>query len=199
MLVEVYLAKAFSTDPAEDGDDLMFVWCYSISLRVSCLSSRRTFDGIAPPHFYGEMVKTELGCQVLHDKGHFSDFTHFIRQHGLDSEDSDIILNLKSFLWAVGNIGASERGVPFLEDDEIIPMILDIAEQSPVLSVRGTCFFVLGLIASTPQGAEILSDYGWIATTTPLGSTTGMCIPEDISKFMMVRFTAFVLASINTP
>lgn len=47
------------------------------------------------------MVKTELGCQVLHDKGHFSDFTHFIRQHGYDSDDSDIILRLKSVLWAV--------------------------------------------------------------------------------------------------
>jgi hypothetical protein len=59
------------------------------------------FDGIAPPHLYGEMVKTDLGCQVLHDKGHFSDFTHFIRQHGYDSDDSDIILKLKSVLWAV--------------------------------------------------------------------------------------------------
>ena len=47
------------------------------------------------------MVKTELGCQVLQEKGHFSDFTHFIRQHGYDSDDSDIILRLKSVLWAV--------------------------------------------------------------------------------------------------
>jgi len=112
------------------------------------------FDGIAPPHFYGEMVKTDLGCQVLLDKGHFGDFTHFIRQHGFDSDDSDIILKLKSVLWAVvcgimelyrsstntvvqGNIGATEKGIPFLEDDDIIPMIIDIASNSPVLSVRG--------------------------------------------------------------
>ncbi|KAG8812201.1 hypothetical protein FRC17_002142 [Serendipita sp. 399] len=166
VLVEVYLSKALTTDPAEEGDDLL------------------VFDGIAPPHFYGEMVKTELGCQVLAEKGHFSDFTHFIRQHGFDSEDSDIILKLKSVLWAVGNIGASDGGIPFLEDDEIIPVIIEIAEASPVLSVRGTCFFVLGLIASTEQGAEILSDYGWMAATTALGLPTGMCIPVDIEKFM---------------
>lgn len=57
------------------------------------------------------MVKTELGCQVLHDKGHFSDFTHFIRQHGFDSEDSDIILKLKSVLWAVVSTISSIDGL----------------------------------------------------------------------------------------
>ena len=36
-----------------------------------------------------------------------------------------------------GNIGAAERGLPFLEEEEIIPAILDIAEKSLVLSVRG--------------------------------------------------------------
>lgn len=36
-----------------------------------------------------------------------------------------------------GNIGAAERGLPFLEEEELIPSILNIAEGSPVLSVRG--------------------------------------------------------------
>lgn len=47
------------------------------------------------------MAKTELGCQVLHEKGHFAEFALFIRQHGLEKEDSEVILKLKSFLWAV--------------------------------------------------------------------------------------------------
>ena len=61
----------------------------------------RAFDGIVPPHFYGVMAKTELGCQVLHQKGHFSEFAQFIKKHGLEQEDPDIILKLKSILWAV--------------------------------------------------------------------------------------------------
>jgi hypothetical protein len=36
-----------------------------------------------------------------------------------------------------GNIGGTEKGIPFLEDDEIIPFIIDMAGSSPVLSVRG--------------------------------------------------------------
>ena len=59
------------------------------------------FDGIVPPHFYGVMAKTELGCQVLQQKGHFSEFAQFIKKHGLEQEDPDIILKLKSILWAV--------------------------------------------------------------------------------------------------
>lgn len=36
-----------------------------------------------------------------------------------------------------GNVGATEGGLPFLEEEEIIPSILDIAEHSPIPSVRG--------------------------------------------------------------
>jgi rapamycin-insensitive companion of mTOR len=47
------------------------------------------------------MAKTELGCQVLQQKGHFGEFSQFIKKHGLEQEDSDLILKLKSVLWAV--------------------------------------------------------------------------------------------------
>ncbi|KAH7885334.1 Rapamycin-insensitive companion of mTOR, N-term-domain-containing protein [Phlebopus sp. FC_14] len=164
--VEIFLAKVFSSEAAEDDEDIL------------------AFDGVVPPHFYGEMSKTELGCQVLSERGHFTEFSHFIRQHGLESEDLELILKLKSILWAVGNVGATEGGLPFLEEEDIIPSILEIAEHSLIPSVRGTCFFVLGLISSTTQGAEILDDYQWEATLSPLGLPTGLCIPVDLDKFI---------------
>ncbi|KAG6337319.1 hypothetical protein ID866_1781 [Astraeus odoratus] len=164
--IEIFLAKVFSSEATEDDEDIL------------------AFDGVVPPHFYGEMSKTELGCQVLSERGHFAEFSHFIRQHGLESEDLEVILKLKSILWAVGNVGATEGGLPFLEEEEIIPSILAIAEHSLIPSVRGTCFFVLGLISSTLQGAEILDDYRWEATLSPLGHPTGLCIPVDLDKFI---------------
>lgn len=54
-----------------------------------------------PPHFYGEMAKSALGAQVLQEKGHFADFADFIRQHGLEDDDVELISKLKSVLWAV--------------------------------------------------------------------------------------------------
>jgi hypothetical protein len=47
------------------------------------------------------MAKTELGCQILQEKGHFSEFSQFIRKHSQESEDTDLIMKLKSILWAV--------------------------------------------------------------------------------------------------
>ncbi|KAF8517336.1 Rapamycin-insensitive companion of mTOR, N-term-domain-containing protein [Gautieria morchelliformis] len=166
--IEAYLAKAFSPNGLDDDDDML------------------VFEGTVPPHFYGTMAKTELGCQVLTEKGHFAEFAHFIRQHGLEKEDFDLILKLKSVLWAVGNIGATERGLPFMEEEDLIPTITDIARKTPILSVRGTCFFVLGLISSTTLGAEVLDDYGWEATTSPLGVPTGLAIPINIQEFVSV-------------
>ncbi|KIO29376.1 hypothetical protein M407DRAFT_70503 [Tulasnella calospora MUT 4182] len=136
--------------------------------------------------YLAQIAKTELGCQVLSDKGHFAEFAHVMRQHGMESDDLDLIVKLKSVLWAVGNIGAALGGLPFLEEEGIIPNILDIAETSQVLSVRGTAFFVLGLISSTLQGAELLQEFEWEATLTPLGDTTGLCVPLDVAGFVQI-------------
>jgi rapamycin-insensitive companion of mTOR len=68
----------------------------------------REFDGTVPSHFYGEMSKTELGCQVLQEKGHFSEFSDFIRRHGFECGDPELILKLKSILWAVVSSATAE-------------------------------------------------------------------------------------------
>ncbi|EDR13794.1 uncharacterized protein LACBIDRAFT_309182 [Laccaria bicolor S238N-H82] len=178
--VEVFLAKVFNTSNLADEDEDLLA-----------------FDGTVPPHFYGEMSKTELGCQILQEKGHFTEFSQFIRRHSNESEDTDLIMKLKSILWAVGNVGATEGGLHFLEEEEIIPSVLEIAENSPISSVRGTCFFVLGLISSTSQGAEILDDYNWEATLSPLGMPTGLCIPSDVDKFISIPSWSQHIPQIN--
>jgi hypothetical protein len=53
------------------------------------------------------------------------------------------------------------------------------------ISLR-TCFYILGLISSTPLGSEILIDYGWEATLSPLGLPTGMVIPTALDQFLAV-------------
>lgn len=59
------------------------------------------FDGVAPLHFYGELVKTAEGRMILEAKGHFREFVDVIRTHGMESSDLEIIAKLKSVLWAV--------------------------------------------------------------------------------------------------
>ncbi|KLO15978.1 hypothetical protein SCHPADRAFT_823888 [Schizopora paradoxa] len=165
--IEVYLSRELNYNPMED-------------------EPYRNFEGTAPRHFYGEIAKTEFGCQILHEKGHFEEFAYFIRTHGFECEDFEIIHKLKSILWVIGHVGASPGGLHFLEEDNLIPIILEIAELSAVLSVRGTCFYALGLISSTAPGAEILDDDDWESTLSPLGVPTGLCYPSNVEKFVAV-------------
>lgn len=112
-------------------------------------TNRAGADGTPPPHFYGELVKTVEGRQLLASKGHFQAFVDTIRQHGLEQQDLQIISDLKTALWAVGNIGSSAGGLTFLEADGVVDDIAGIAETSNVFSVRGFVFSILGLIQVT--------------------------------------------------
>jgi len=64
-----------------------------------------------PQHFYGEMTKTDFGCQILHEKTHFKEFSQIIRQHSLESEDMELIMKLKSVLWAVVGVSVLCCGI----------------------------------------------------------------------------------------
>jgi len=97
----------------------------------------RTFSGVVPLHFYGELTKTAEGCRILEEKGHFDEFAEVIVNYKDEDEDLERIVKLKSCLWAVGNIGANDGGVPFLEKSGIVREIVSIAEQSSVVSLKG--------------------------------------------------------------
>jgi len=56
---------------------------------------------ILTPHFYGELTRTEEGCELLKRKGHFADYARYIREHCAESKDPVIISELKSLLWVV--------------------------------------------------------------------------------------------------
>ncbi|KAK0549981.1 hypothetical protein OC846_002598 [Tilletia horrida] len=154
---------------------------------LSVAAAGDSYDGTVPPHFYGELAKTAEGCAALKQKGHFGEFAAYLRRHAKECEDTDVIARLKSVLWTVGNIGATPRGLSFLEAEDVISTVVEIAEQSAVLSVRGVAFFVIGMIASTQQGAEVLLDYGWRTAWTPMGLPTGVSIPVDLDAFLGIE------------
>ncbi|KAA1078672.1 hypothetical protein PGTUg99_011011 [Puccinia graminis f. sp. tritici] len=142
-------------------------------------------DGSPPPHFYGELVKTAEGREMLTSKGHFDEFVKTIRKHGREENDLEVINEVKTALWAIGNIGASVGGLTFLETECVVEDMVSIAESSNVFSVRGTCYFVLGLISSTTEGSELLEDAGWATVLTPLGMITGICVPTRLNEFIV--------------
>lgn len=90
--LEVSLAQAMQIGP-KDLDPL--------NTAASSLASSAAFDGVIPLHFYGELVKTSEGRMILDAKGHFREFADFIRTHGMEDTDKELMDKLKSVLWAV--------------------------------------------------------------------------------------------------
>lgn len=177
-IIEASLAKAFIDQPEADDTNRMSVFQDEPDLEA---------DGHVPPHFYRELSRTEEGCKLLQDKGHFDEFASTIRDHGMEASDPELITKVKGCLWAVGNVGSMELGAPFLESCNVVDNIVEIAQSHPILSLRGTAFFVLGLISRSVHGLEILSEHGWDANTNFMGQSLGFCLPADLSKLLSVE------------
>ncbi|KAI5204722.1 hypothetical protein E4T39_03433 [Aureobasidium subglaciale] len=143
--------------------------------------------GLVPPHFYRELTRTAEGCELLKSKGHFEEFVATIQDFGMEEEDAETIVKVKGCLWAVGNVGSMELGAPFLEQSDVTQHIIEIAEKSEVLTLRGTAFFVLGLISRSLHGQEILASYHWDGTVNMLGESLGYCLPLDFTKLFNIR------------
>ena len=142
--------------------------------------------GLVPPHFYRELTRTKEGCKLLKQKGHFDEFAATIRDFALENDDREIILKVKGCLWAVGNVGSMELGAPFLENSDVVKWVVQIAEQSEVMSLRGTAFYVLGLISRSVHGQEILLEYGWDGVVNDSGEALGFCLPMNFNKLFAV-------------
>ncbi|KAL2100031.1 hypothetical protein ACEWY4_004425 [Coilia grayii] len=114
-----------------------------------------------PVHLYGQLVHDKTGCHLLEAQNVVPDLSYTVRSPVLDKWDG--IKQLKAALWALGNIGSSNWGLNLLQEENVIPDIVALAQHCEVLSIRGTCLYVLGLISKTKQGCELLKQQGWDA------------------------------------
>ncbi|NWY02500.1 RICTR protein, partial [Nothoprocta ornata] len=114
-----------------------------------------------PIHLYGQLVHHKTGCHLLESQSIVPDLSYTVRSPMLDKWEG--IKQLKAALWALGNIGSSNWGLNLLQEENVIPDIMALAQHCEVLSIRGTCVYVLGLIAKTKQGCDILKHHNWDA------------------------------------
>ncbi|KAJ5614109.1 hypothetical protein N7528_007763 [Penicillium herquei] len=154
--------------------------------------------GVVPPHFYRELARTAEGCKLLEQSGHFNEFAWTIRDFRLDEEEHEALLKVKGCLWAVGNVGSMELGALFL-DTEIVQRIVVIAESAGVLTMRGTAFFVLGLISRSRHGLQVLRELGWDSAIDQEGDSLGFCLPTDFRKLFLISFPGYNEKSKRTP
>ena len=163
------------------GDDGPALMLESVSF-VLDLSQVRSDAVVLAPHFYGELAKTEEGCLVLRSTGHVDELADVVRSVG-NPDATNTPLQQRAALWAIGNIGACENGVGVLLETDVIQSISQSAMKCPTLSMRGVCFYVLGLVSQTKAGMRLLKGLGWLMASQP-GS--GILLPADFASFIKV-------------
>uniref|UniRef100_T1KEM6 Rapamycin-insensitive companion of mTOR n=1 Tax=Tetranychus urticae TaxID=32264 RepID=T1KEM6_TETUR len=126
-----------------------------------------------PAHLYGELVKQEDGYNLIIQENFLGPMLETIRDSNMSTELS--VLQLKAALWAIGTVGSSPTGFKLIAESKIIETIVKLTRDSPVLSIRGTGFFVLGLLATTDAGADYLKNFGWENVRY-----MGICLPIDL-------------------
>jgi rapamycin-insensitive companion of mTOR len=112
-----------------------------------------------PPHFYGQLAHTQEGITLIQSH-------HFLHRHLEVIGNPDLSteakrLEYKAALWSIGHVASTCLGFTLIGSTSVIQDIVKAAADCPVLSIRGTTFYVLGLIASTDSGIQRLKEYGW--------------------------------------
>ncbi|KAH3668511.1 hypothetical protein OGAPHI_002265 [Ogataea philodendri] len=169
-------------------------------------------SGDLPYHFFGELVRTIEGLHLFENTGTFDSFcgvvssylnlitsareTEYYEKTPIN-EQEDFVADLKSVLWAIGHIGSSDYGISLLEISGVVEDIATICKQSQNASIKGTCFFVLGLISRTELGSEMLDDVGWYSNTGRTGDQ-GVCLPKHLTDFLYVDKTDGSLVDLET-
>lgn len=143
-----------------------------------------------PLNFFGQLVKTEEGFNMIIESGMMNEFINFIRYYatildnGID-ESSDIELSkLKASLWSIGFISTSKHGIEALDVEGTIEDIIKIVEKSPFIDIKVCGFHVLGLTSSTYEGIEILDDLGWCTKLDVYNQSILISLPREINKFI---------------
>ncbi|KAM7393403.1 hypothetical protein PAMA_008183 [Pampus argenteus] len=130
-----------------------------------------------PVHLYSQLVHDKTGRQLLEAQNVVPDLSYSVRSPALDKWEG--IKQLKAALWALGNIGSSNWGLNLLLEEAVIPDIVALAHHCEVLSIRGACLYVLGLISKTRQGCDTLKQQGWDAVRHSR-STRWPVVPEEV-------------------
>ncbi len=77
-------------------------------------SESKETDGTIPPHFYGELTKTDEGCELLKEKGHLENFIKTVKEFS-EKNPQCSVATLKAHVWALGHIGSTPKGIKLLK------------------------------------------------------------------------------------
>ena len=90
-----------------------------------------------------------------------------------DFNEENLFHHKPEWMWLIFVlfILASSVGSKLLEQKGVIVSLVNIAETCPYLSISGTAFYAMGLVACTTSGSESLATRGWVTIRHVRGDT----------------------------
>ena len=141
-------------------------------MSLFCFSHVLLSEAPVPVHLYGELAQTQEGIKLLDGNGDFKEFVSIL----YSSQSSS--LQKRGALWVLAHIGRTKLGYKELFPKyDVLNLILHTARNCSCLSVRGTCFYALGLICSTRSAARALKCLGWESKRESC-----ICLPVSIKE-----------------
>ncbi|XP_067933265.1 rapamycin-insensitive companion of mTOR-like [Watersipora subatra] len=88
-----------------------------------------------PAHLYGQLIQHNEGAEIVANLPYLSEYFDIVRDECLQEEVD--IKQAKAAIWVVGHIGSSVFGLGLLEKQGLLPCLINMAERSHVLTLRG--------------------------------------------------------------
>lgn len=146
-----------------------------------------------PDHFYGCLASTSEGCRILEENGNLESYNDTILSN------NSTLLQKKESLWALGHIYTTKGGCELLNRklftyDEydithtpipsFFPLLVELAEGSVNPSLRGTAFFIMGLMAGNEDTNAEIENYDWsILKYSPIP----IALPKTIDNLLALN------------
>lgn len=166
-----------------------------------------------PSHLYGELSQHVRGCELLEKRNIVSKLVEKL-QNGLRTHEAfcgsvdnfefslssyqkiaEHLVQIKSSLWALCHIGSSRTGLELIKGVGVLGVLQDLAEHSPVYSIRGTCFYCMSVLSQTVAGTEELKKLGWLSTLKKVWCGSSSEENEIEIEMMMKSLSPFKITS----
>lgn len=137
-----------------------------------------------PRHVYGELARTLEGCALLSQRSVVADLLSIAHRRLSDSAcgaSGSSNAEMRSALWSLGHISSSELGLSAIlgADPMFVEWCLENVASCPNFSLRGTFFYVVGLLSRTAKGNRKLLQSQW--DSAPAGSNSAVAFPRNTS------------------
>jgi len=109
-----------------------------------------------PLHLINELIKTKRGRNFIESKKYVEYAFRVLNNYINKISPIPSLLEVRSTLWFLGFYGSRNEGIRILNEKKILEKIITMTYNSPTLSLRGTCRYILNMFSHSEYGRNLL-------------------------------------------